>query len=84
MQRVITNQSLKSGKTTKAIQDGSREFVTVLACCSVGGISIEPTLIYAGKSRDLQDTWVEKLEEGDKVVFGTSETGWTYNQYSLL
>lgn len=50
MRRIITSQSIKSGKTTKAIQDGNREFITVLACCSAQGNAIQPTLIYAGKS----------------------------------
>ena len=59
----------------KAIQDRNYEFITILAYYSIGRISIDLTLIYTGKSRDLQDIWVEKLEEGDKVVFRTSETG---------
>ena len=45
----------------QSAQDGRREFITLLACVSVLGKTIPPTLLYKGQSGDLQSTWVEDL-----------------------
>jgi hypothetical protein len=37
LKRIITLEALKSGRVTKSKQDGSREFISCLACISAIG-----------------------------------------------
>jgi len=45
------------------MQDGSREFITLLACICADMTALLAALIYQGKSQDLTDTWLNNLEE---------------------
>jgi hypothetical protein len=56
LKRVMAREALKSGRITKAKQDGSREFISILACISAIGRWIPPLLIYKGESGDLIST----------------------------
>jgi hypothetical protein len=67
MKRIVSKEALKRGKLLGATQDGSREFITLLACISAAGKRLPPLLIYKGESHDLQDTWVEDFGEGDEA-----------------
>ena len=51
--------TLKSGRIQYASKDGSREFISLLACISADGTALPPSLIYKGDSGSLQDTWLE-------------------------
>jgi hypothetical protein len=77
VKRIMTLGAYKSGRVTKAKQDGSREFVTCLACVSAVGKWIPPLLIYRGDSKELQDTWVQDVKPGDQCYFSISENGWS-------
>jgi hypothetical protein len=37
MKRIMTQEALKSGRIKKSKQDGSREFISILACISAIG-----------------------------------------------
>jgi len=63
MKRIISQAALTSGRVTKAKQDGSREFISILACISAIGKWIPPLLIYKGESGDLINTWVDEVIE---------------------
>jgi hypothetical protein len=65
----------EKGRCRQAIHDGNREFITLTACISALGITIPPVLLYKGVSRDLQDIWVEDLEEKDFFYFGSTKNG---------
>jgi len=56
MKRIVGINQLKDKKIIGASQDGSREFISLLACICADGTAIPPALIYQGTSRDLQDT----------------------------
>ncbi|PVH81736.1 DDE-domain-containing protein, partial [Cadophora sp. DSE1049] len=77
VKRIMTLEAYKSGRVTKAKQDGSREFVSCLACVSALGKWIPPLLIYRGDSKELQNTWVQDVKPGDKCYFSISENGWS-------
>ena len=57
--------------------DGNREFIILIACICTDGTSIPVSLIYKGESHDLQDSWVDQIEETDEVFFAASANGWT-------
>ena len=68
---------------TAGLQDGSREWSTILACICADGTAVKPGIIYAGK-RDLRSGWVEHIEpEKHPVFLATSPTGWTNNELGL-
>jgi hypothetical protein len=56
LKRIMTLAALQSGRVTKSKQDGSREFISILACVSAIGKAIPPLLLYRGESGDLLDT----------------------------
>ena len=76
--RIAPRKMLANKKLLGACQDGSREFITLVACICADGTALSPTLIYAGKSHDLQDSWVEDFDHSeDQAFFASSEKGWT-------
>jgi hypothetical protein len=56
MRRIVPLEALIKGLTKGLIQDGSREFITLIAAVSAVGNVIPPALLYASESGDLQDT----------------------------
>jgi hypothetical protein len=56
IKRIMTHDALKKGKIMGASQDGSQEFISLLACICANGTALPLALIYLGKSCDLQDT----------------------------
>ncbi len=81
--RLMSQEALESGRTVQANQDGSREFISLLACVSATGVVITSTLIYKAASYDLQDTWVEDVKVDDDVIFSSSQNGWTTNSLGV-
>ena len=79
----MTRSAYISGRVTKNKQDGSREFISLLACVSAIGKAIPPLLIYKGSSGDLQDTWVTDVKADDGVYFASSDNGWSSNKLGL-
>ena len=72
LKRIMSQEAYKSGQVQQAVQDGNREFISLLACVSAIGRRIPATLLYKGESYDLQDTWVEDLGDSDDFFFGAS------------
>jgi hypothetical protein len=83
MKRIMTQEALKSGRVTKSKQDGSREFISVLACISAIGKWIPPLLIYKGDSGDLMSTWVDEVSTDSQAHFTVSSNGWSNNIIGL-
>ena len=72
LKRIISAEALTSGRVTKARQDGSREFITCLACISVIGRWIPLLLVYKGESGHLKSTWVDEVTMDTKAHFTVS------------
>jgi hypothetical protein len=66
-----------------ASQDGSQEFLTLLACICADGTKLPPALIYQGDHADLLDTWVEDFKEGDEAYFAITSNGWSCDSLGL-
>ena len=81
--RIMTLEALWSRRITHTMTDGNREFVTLLACICADGTSTLVSLIYKGESHNLQDSWVDQIEETDEVYFAASANGWTYKSLGL-
>ncbi|KAF4627253.1 hypothetical protein G7Y89_g10904 [Cudoniella acicularis] len=84
LKRIITQEALKSGRVKKAKQDGSREFISILACISAFGKWIPPLLVYKGDLGDLQNTWVDDVTTKSAAHFTVSSNGWSNNAIGLV
>jgi hypothetical protein len=71
----MTQKALWSGRVTKSKQDGSREFISILACISAIGKWIPPLLIYKSESGDLISTWVDEVMIDSQTHFTVSLNG---------
>jgi hypothetical protein len=81
--RVFSRQLYERKEVTEALQDGSREWITLLACICADGTKIAPAIIYQGQG-GLQSGWVEDVEvQKHKVFLATSPSGWTNNELGL-
>jgi hypothetical protein len=64
----VSVEALKSKKLLGASQDGSREFITLIASISAAPACIPPALIYQGESHDLQDSWLDDFNESKDLA----------------
>ena len=83
VKRIMTREAYEKGRVKAAKQDGSREFISLLATICADGTRLPPALIYQGTSGDLQNTWVDELTEQDEAFFTSSKTGWSNNEFAL-
>jgi hypothetical protein len=78
MKRIASIKQLRTKRLLGAKQDGSREFVSLLATICADGTALPPALIYQGESGDLQDSWLEDYDDSSiKAHFAVSSKGWT-------
>jgi len=81
--RVFSRQLYDRKEVSEALQDGSREWITLLACICGDGTVVSPAIIYPGKG-PLQSSWLEHLEVGKHQIFAaTSPSGWSNNDLGL-
>ena len=83
VKRIMTLEALESGRITHASQDGSREFISLLACICANGTALPPALIYRGDSKTLQDTWLEDWSVDQQAFFAVSSNGWSCDLLGL-
>ena len=62
-QRIMTKKTYEQDRIRYSQQDGSREFISLLACIYVDGTALSPALIYQDVSNDLQSSWMDDLNE---------------------
>lgn len=79
--RVFTKTLRESGALVGAAQDGSREWITIIATICGDGSTLSPGLIFRGSSGNLTDTWLEDYEPGKHPAFvAASPNGWTSDE----
>ncbi len=79
----MNREAYDLGRIRGVRQDGSREFITLLAAICADGTALPPALIYQGASMDLQSSWMEDLNEQDEAYFTSSAAGWTSDALGL-
>jgi hypothetical protein len=60
--RIFSKQLWEHKEVNQVLQDGSREWITLLACVCADGTALDPALIYQGQG-PLQSGWVQDVEE---------------------
>jgi hypothetical protein len=82
--RVFSRRMWEKKEVTAAVQDGSREWITVQACICADGSALPPSVIFQAANKAIQSTWVEDIEvEKHSVSVASSPSGWTNNDLGL-
>ena len=82
--RVFSRQMWERKEVQASLQDGSREWITLLAAVCADGEPLPPGLIYAASSGALQSSWVANIEARKHEVFvASSPSGWSNNDVGL-
>ena len=82
--RVFSRRMWERKEVKAALQDGSRSWITLLACVCADGSALPPGLIYEAANKAIQLDWVEDIKAGKHNVFITSlPSGWTNNDIGL-
>jgi hypothetical protein len=64
LKRIFSKVSYEDRKRRSTIQDGSGEWITLLACICADGSHLKPALIYQSTSGPIQDSWLQTLNHG--------------------
>lgn len=81
--RLFDRSLFDSGQVRRVLQDGSREFLTLIACICADGTAINPAIIFASDSETLQSTWVEQINDYCTAFVGATTSGWSNNNIGL-
>jgi hypothetical protein len=73
-----------SKEVREALQDGNREWITLLVCICGNGSSLPPGLLFASTNSSIQSSWVEGIQAGKHEAFvSSSPNGWSNNDTGL-
>jgi hypothetical protein len=82
--RIFSKALWEQGGIQKNMQDGSREWITTVACICADGTAIPPVLILASRNSTLQSTWVKDIKATKlSAHMGSSSTGWSSDEMGL-
>jgi hypothetical protein len=82
--RIFSKALWEQGGIKTNMQDGSREWITTVACICGDGTTIPPVLIFASKNSTLQSTWVNDIKATEHLAhIGSSPTGWSNGEMGL-
>jgi hypothetical protein len=82
--RIFSKRQREKKEVRASLQNRSRKFLTLLACCCLNGSALPLSLIYAAAKGATQFSWVEEIKAGGHEVFVSSFlTGWSNNDVGL-
>jgi hypothetical protein len=82
--KIFSRTLYKERKRRSTIQNGPREWITLLACICADGSYLEPALIYQLTSGAIQDSWLQALDrKTHQIQISSSSSGWTNNDIGL-
>jgi hypothetical protein len=70
--RIFDKKLYEQKGVRQALEDGSSEWITVMACICSDGKALSPTLIFQGANGAVQSSWVDAVQAGEHSVFTTS------------
>ena len=79
-QSVVTGSERRGGKR-KVVQQGNREWATVIETICADGTALPPYVILAGKQHI--STWYQDGNLGPDWTVGLTENGWTNNEFGV-
>jgi hypothetical protein len=82
--RIFSRRQYEKKEVRQARQDGSREWVSLLAAVCADGTALPPGIIFASKNSTIQSHWVAVIKAGKHSIHvASSPTGWTNNDIGL-
>jgi hypothetical protein len=82
--RIFSRASLESGIRRSLIQDGNRDWITLIACICADGSHLDPSLIYQGQSGSIQNSWLQGFDPNiHRARIISSPSGWSNNDIGL-
>ena len=82
--RIFSRASYEDRRSRSTIQDGSRDWITLIACVCADGSYLDPSLIYQSKSGSIQDSWLQGFDPDiHQAYVSSSPSGWTNNEIGL-
>jgi hypothetical protein len=82
--RVFSRRLWEKKAVRAALQDGSRKWITLVACVCADGSALPPGIIYEAANKGIQSSWVEDIRAGETTAHVTSSpSGWTNNDIGL-
>jgi hypothetical protein len=82
--RIFSQDLRGSGKLIGVSQDGSREWITIVAAICADGTTLPPLLIYQSDSGTIRDSWLQDFDfEQHNCWFSSSPNGWTSDELGL-
>lgn len=83
--RIFTQEAFRSGRRLGVDEDGSRDWITLLATICADGSRGRAMLIYPSNASAVQDTWLSGVDPAqEEVSFTASASGWTNDALALL
>jgi hypothetical protein len=83
VKRILTRELYNCGRITAVKQDGSQEFISLLATICTDRTRVPPALIYKSSSGDLQSSWIENLQKSQEAYFASSANRWSSNGFGI-
>ena len=84
VRRIFPKALMQQQRLLGTGQDGSREWITLIATICADGSSLPPALIYKAVSGDLQDLWLQDYDPQEHPCwFASSPNGWTSDELGL-
>jgi len=62
--RLFSRRMWEKKEVRAFLQDGSREWITILAGVCADGAALPPSLIYQATNKAIQSSWVEDIKAG--------------------
>jgi hypothetical protein len=82
--RIFSRRQYEKKEVRQARQDGSREWVSLLAAICADGTTLPPSIIFPSKNSTIQSHWVADIETGKHTIHvASSPSGWTNNDIGL-
>jgi hypothetical protein len=81
--RIFSRKQWERNVVRAPLQDGSREWISILACICADGTTLPPGLIYQSDSENVWSTWVEDINQNRPAFVTASSSGWTNNDIGL-
>jgi hypothetical protein len=83
--QVFSKQLWEPKRMMSALQDGSRDWVMVVATICADGTTLPPGIIYTSANSTLQQPWVADVKAAKhQAIFTSSGSGWTNNKLGLV
>lgn len=81
---VFSKRMWMKGEVTASIQDGNRDWQTLIACVCADGSVLPPGLIYKSKKSEVKSDWVAEIKPGvHSVMVTASASGWSNGDIGL-